>query len=151
VGSVTRVYVPLVWHELRSLVADGALPAGMPAYAVTPALVDAEPAGTDEQEELAWQAAVDASLAALTADVPPRRVVVSADVPAASVVPAPELGPAAVRLTDGATRHQVACAHVDDPAAANAVAVARRGTPADLDDVDLLWYAEVELDALVAD
>jgi hypothetical protein len=96
----------------------------------------------------------------LDAGVPPRRVVVVAEV--ASVDPAPDVDRAAVRVLEPVTTRLVKAVHVDDPAAETDVrAAAEQLVEADLGSEDALfvmeqaeghelqWYASQELGPLL--
>lgn len=149
-----RIYLPATLLELDARV--GLTPRVV--HAVTRALRAAVP---DEDEEgleyLAQLLAADDSLA-LLAGLPAgaqRRVVVAADVPDAVIdaLPDDDSAPSAVRLTATVGWDDVACAHVDEPAARADVAAAAAGDAEALErleDRDLLWYDVSELAALVA-
>lgn len=150
-----RIYVPATLLELDA-------PAGLSprtVHAVTRALRAAVP---DEDEEgleyVAQLLAADDSLDLLggVPDAARRRVVVAADVPEA-LVEALDAGedqaPSAVRLTTSIGWDDVACAHVDEPAARADVAKAVAGDAAAierLEERDLLWYDVSEFPRLVA-
>ncbi|MDR1427947.1 MAG: beta-phosphoglucomutase family hydrolase [Bifidobacteriaceae bacterium] len=108
-------------------------------------------------EFAAFLAAADASLSNLAHKrAPLRRVVVSADVPRASVCPlgGPERHPAAVGLRAPVEWNTVAAIHVDEAEAAEEVRAAIGGDSAALrrlEDRDLLWYAPQERPSLVAE
>lgn len=169
-----RIYLPTTLPGLASLARCGALePAPLEAFAVTPALrewyVDD---AAEELEYAAMTAAARQSLRLLAATspegggVPPRRVVVAADVPGADVAPVgqPDREPAAIRVTATVPLSSVVSAHVDDVHAEPDVAAAVRALPeADAGDDDaaftvdgaeaheLAWYAVQEIADLVAD
>lgn len=146
-----RVYLPAV-------AADLAEPDGLPArtaHAVTPALREASPGESEEDLEVpAFLAAAAASLAALTSDDVPVRVVVSADVADA----APIAGPDVTQVQAPAVPWSaVVSIHVDDADDPDAVAVVRAAVGGEDDDaaaaadeLDLLWYDASELDELRA-
>jgi hypothetical protein len=131
--SSLRVYLPATLPALARLHAEGELvvPQG---YAAT----------TDpDDEELSYAAyrlAAEASVRLLRADpaAPPRRVVISAD------VPAEPLGSGAVRLTGPVPRSAVAAIHLDGPAAEPDIAAAIAGEDDDVDH-ELEWYDPSEL------
>ncbi|MFH5824128.1 DUF6912 family protein [Georgenia sp. AZ-5] len=147
-----RVYLPATAADLSG----GALSPRW-AHAVTPALRGALPEEDDEGLEMsATLAAADESVARLAADGSvPRRVVVAADVPDASVRPPEVLGedqlPSAVEVVAPVQWSDVVAVHVDEPAAADDVSAAAAGDEEALEraaERDLLWYDVVELDAL---
>lgn len=147
-----RIYVPSTLAELGSR--QGLAPRLV--HAVTSALRAALPDEDEEGLEFAAQLlAADDSLERLEgADAPRRRVVVAADVPEAVVeaVDDPH-APSVVRLTTPVSWEDVACAHVDEPAATDDVAAALAGDEAAaerLADRDLLWYDVSELERLAA-
>lgn len=128
-----RVYLPATLPALARLQAEGelAVPQG---YAATP---------DPDDEELAYAAyrlAADASVRLLRADpgAPPRRVVVSADVPASPA------GGGVVRLSGPVPRSAVVAIHVDGAAAQAEVAAAVAGGDETVDD-ELEWYDASEL------
>jgi hypothetical protein len=151
---------------LRQLVADRSLHAvNGTAFAVTPTLREAYAEGDDD--ELAEVALRDAALASLrllagdgTSGLPPRRVVVVADV--AEATARPDLDDAVVRLPGPVDYSDVVAAYVDnadaEPAvlpAIEAVDAADLGdedaefTVGDAQDHDLAWYAPQELPFLL--
>jgi hypothetical protein len=82
-------------------------------------------------------------------------VVVAADVPQDAVAPIDDddLAPSSVRLLVPVTWQDVACAHVDEPAAEDDVTAALAGDEdagERLVERDLLWYDVTELAALAA-
>ncbi|GIG20130.1 hypothetical protein Cch01nite_08540 [Cellulomonas chitinilytica] len=145
-----RIYLPATLDELGS--ATFTL-AARRAHAVTPALRAAIPDEDDEGLEfLAQLAAADDSLVLLAdrPDAPRLRVVVSVDVPERAVVTVvdEDVVPSAVDLLDDLGRDDVACVHVDEPAAREDVRRAADGDEAALDALDerdLLWYDASEL------
>jgi hypothetical protein len=159
-----RVYLATTMHGLARLVGDGSL-ASTNAHAVTPALREWYVEGdAEELEYAALTAAARASLRLLADDpgLPPRRVVVAAEVADASARPAPDVERAAVRLTEPVALRAVVSAHVDDTAAEDdvrrAVAALAAADAGDEDaqfivdgveDHELGWYAAQEIDALV--
>jgi hypothetical protein len=151
---------------LQRLVADRSLHAvNGTAFAVTPTLREAYAEGDDD--ELAEVALRDAALASLrllagdgTSGLPPRRVVVVADV--AEATARPDLDDAVVRLSGPVDYSAVVAAYVDnadaEPAvlpAIEAVDAADLGdedaefTVGDAQDHDLGWYAPQELPFLL--
>jgi hypothetical protein len=162
-----RVYLPSTLAELAAAVAAGGYRGPILAYAVTPALREWYASG--DSEELEYAAMVDAgreSLRRLDADpsAPRRRVVVAADVSDGQASWAPELHPAAVRITGTIPVHRVAAVHVDAAAAeadvraaAAAVRAADAGDPDasftvdGVEDHQLLWYATQEVPDLLRD
>ena len=134
-----RVYAPATLADLTALASQGAWRPAAGAYAVTPALqgwVGADgPVDAEELELAALSEAARGSLRLLAAagggaDVgsPARRVVVALDLPADQVAVAdegPEDPPGLVRLgAEPVPLDRVAAVHVDEPAAASAVAAA---------------------------
>ncbi|GCD19917.1 DUF6912 family protein [Cellulomonas algicola] len=145
-----RVYVPATLDEI-----PGPLTART-AHAVTPALRSALPDEDDETVEFVAQlTAADDALDLLRArpDAPRLRVVVSVDVPDASVAAVTDDGapPSAVRLVVDVAATDVACAHVDEPEARPDVVAALAGdgeARERLEERDLLWYDASELGAI---
>lgn len=158
-----RIYVPFTVPLLRRAVADRRVdPLSGIVFGVTDAL-RSEYAGADEEdlEYLAMADAARASLRLLAAgDGPWLRVVVAADVQAAT--PAPDKD-RAVAVVDGPIEwKRVAAVHLDSADAAEAVrAAAAAVDAADLgdveaefavgtvEDIDLGWYAPSEIAYLV--
>ncbi|WP_311836239.1 DUF6912 family protein [Cellulomonas fimi] len=130
-----------------------ALPAPRRAHAVTAALRAMFPDEDDEGLEYAAQlAAADDSLelVAGSPEAPRLRLVLTADVGEhdTAVVADDDAAPSAVEVTAAIPWDAVACAHVDEPAAAGDVAAALAGDPdavERLDERDLLWYDATEL------
>lgn len=166
--STVRVYVPATFGMLGTLAREEKMPvrSGL-GFALTPALRDFYEAGDDEEIEYsAFLEAARASLRLLTAgdsEFPHRRVVISADVPAAAVTYIPEKGESVVTLAPPEiTVAQLAAIHVDDEdnEAATAAAV-EVVDAADLGDEDaeiavgdaedklMSWYDAKELGVLV--
>lgn len=165
-SDLVRVYLPATLPDLDELRRQGEL--GIPpltAHAVTPALREWYAEGDDEElEYVAFTRAAQSALRLLRArsDAPRRRVVVSADIPAASLARIEsELGSSEVRLTVPVRRATVAAIHVDgvdaEPdvaAAADAVEAATAGDPDaqfivdGAEDHELEWYDTSELDHL---
>lgn len=175
-GQAIRVYVPATLRMLRPLTSGGeletapglAVEGGRAVHAVTAALREWYAEGDeDELEYVAFTRAAQDALLLLHADegAPRRRVVVSADVAARSVVGAgDELGSSRVRLTVPLTTVSIAAVHVDGADAeadvAAAVTVARRAHDGDEDaqftvdgveDHELEWYDPTEVTQLLSD
>ncbi len=148
--GVMRIYLPASPAEL---VARTDLDA-RDVHAVTPALRTALPEEDDEGLEFSAQlAAADAALTLLTApEAGRRRLVVTADVPAAVVAPGEDPDdPTVVRLVESVGWADVVCVHVDEREAHQDVVAALGGDDdavARLAERDLLWYDAAELDAL---
>lgn len=148
----TRVYLPASVAVLRTLAAGESWrpPA---AFAVTPRsraeLVD------PDEEELEFAAFLDAARAShhlLQPEDPPRRLVVSADVPAAGVSALEDEPATAVSLAVAVRPADVVAFHVDDVDGARVVQAVRAGAdPGGLDDVALAWFDASELGALLAE
>ena len=135
------------------------------AFAVTPTLREAYAEG--DEDELAEVALRDAALASLrlmagdgTSGLPPRRVVVVADV--AEATARPDLDDAVVRLSGPVDYPDVVAAFVDNAEAEAAVLPAIEAVDAadlgdedaeftvgDAQDHDLAWYAPQELPFLL--
>jgi hypothetical protein len=161
--DLVRVYVPATVPMLARLREEG-LAAGE-AHAVTPELREWYAEGDEEElEYVAFTRAAQDALLLLRADptAPPRRVVVSVDLPARAVGRADgELGSSVVRLAGPVPVKVVAAIHVDGAdavadvaAAAEVVAEAQAGDPDaqftvdGAEDHELEWYAPSELDEL---
>ncbi|WP_439029692.1 DUF6912 family protein [Gordonia terrae] len=184
-----RVYLPATLAMLLQLNADGEFrPLGGTGFALTPALREAFVSGDDEElSEVALReaaraslrllageapepgdAAADAELAADeastgpggTASLPPRRVVVAADVE--DVTLRPDLDDAVVKVGVPIPLSAIASVHVDVSEAEDkvraAVVVIDAADMGDLDaelavgdveDFDLAWYATQELPFLL--
>ncbi|MGV9184047.1 DUF6912 family protein [Arcanobacterium canis] len=145
-----RIYVPLIPEELAAPEISPRL-----VHAVTPDLVRV--LGTQDEEEREYVAFLAAADDSLRSDSPtPRRVVVCADMPHASVeLPNAEeqLLETAVYLIDALTWDRVESIHIDEDEASELIAAARGGDDAAFEasvDTDLLWYDVVERDALIA-
>jgi hypothetical protein len=164
-----RVFFPSTLPALGKALQAGELgpgPGPLPGYAVTPALREAYASG--DEEELEYAALTEAartSLRLLAAELEadgaatPRRVVLAADIPDDQVKPAAvDKEPARVFIGEAVPLARLACALVDDPAAAGDVRDAARALPAaDAGDEDarftvdgaegheLGWYATQEL------
>lgn len=151
---------------LQQLVADRTLHARSgTAFAVTPALRESYAEGDDD--ELAEVARREAALASLrllagegTADLPPRRAVVEAEVDGA--MPRPDLDDAVVRLPAPIAFDDIIAAYVDNAEAEPAVLPAIEAIDeadlgdedadfvvGDAQDHDLAWYAPQELPFLL--
>jgi hypothetical protein len=160
------VYVPATLAMLQQLVADRVLHARSgTAFAVTPTLREAYAQGDDD--ELADVALREAALASLrllagegTSSMPPRRVVVEAEV--GDLTLRPDLDDAVVRLSGPIAFDDVIAAYVDNAdaeapvlAAIDAVDEADLGDEdaefvvGDAQDHDLAWYAPQELPFLL--
>ncbi|QVQ54349.1 hypothetical protein J4H86_12095 [Spiractinospora alimapuensis] len=148
-----RVYLPSTLPRIRELVASGTVaPAPLKGFAVTDALRSAVEGDEEELEYEAFTAAANASLELLAEDpdAPRRRVVLAVEITDTVVdtdpAGAPGASPAGVTVEAQIPRKRVAAAHVDDPAAEEAVAAALGpGDAAGLEDHDLLWFATQEL------
>ncbi|BCL15827.1 DUF6912 family protein [Micromonospora sagamiensis] len=162
--DLVRVYVPATVPMLTRLRDEG-LPAGA-VHAVTPGLREWYAEGDEEElEYVAFTRAAQDALRLLHDDpsAPRRRVVVSADVPAAVLGrPDGELGSSIVDLAQPVGVRAVAALHVDGEEAvtdvAAAAAVVDRALAGDEDaqftvdgveDHELEWYDPSELDLLL--
>jgi hypothetical protein len=166
ITDLVRVYVPATVPMLAALRSTGQLGDGPTmAHAVTPALREWYAEGDEEElEYVAFTRAAQGALRLLRHDAaaPRRRVVVSADVPAAAlVVHDVELGSSTVRLPQPVSLKEVASIHIDGTdageqvaAAAEVVEEALAGDPDaqftvdSAEDHELEWYAVSELDEL---
>lgn len=175
-----RVYVPSTLAGLQVLQRDGELfPLGGTVFGVTPALREAYTSGDDEElAEAAMRHAARASLRLLAVDDPSeeaggaegdgtggepdpvRRVVITADVPAAKE--RPDLDDAVLKVTEPIRLRNVLAVHVDVSEAEGAVTRAAQVVDAadlgdedaelavgDAEDHDLAWYATQELPFLL--
>jgi hypothetical protein len=159
-----RVYVPATVPMLARLRGEGL--AAVEAHAVTPGLREWYAEGDEEElEYVAFTRAAQDALRLLRDDpaAPRRRVVVSVDLPAATVGRVEgELGSSAVRLSGAVPVSAVAAVHVDGAeaapdvaAAAEVVADALAGDPDaqftvdGAEDHELEWYAVSELELLL--
>lgn len=169
-----RVYLPATIGLLRDLLAaEEIFPAGGTAFALTPALREYYTSGsTEELEYAALLDAARASLRLIAAELeggagaraegatPPRRVVIAADVDAAT--PRPDLDFAVVRVSAAVPLSAVAALHVDAEEAEDAVLAAAKVIDAadlgdedaefalgDAEDHELAWYAPQELPFLL--
>ena len=167
ITELVRVYVPATVPMLAALRASGKLGGdGIVAHAVTPALREWYAEGDEEElEYVAFTRAAQGALHLLRHDpeAPRRRVVVSADVPATSLVREDvELGSSTVRLPQPISLTEVASIHVDGAdaaeqvgAAAEVVEEALAGDPDaqftvdGAEDHELEWYAVSELHELI--
>jgi hypothetical protein len=170
--DMTRIYVPATLIALSPLGNRGALLApdprlGLVAHAVTPHLREwyAE-ADEEELEYVAFTRAAQDALQLLQADpsAPPRRVVVSADVPENEIANASsELGSSLVHIATPLEFGAVAAIHTDGAAAESdvraAAAVVLDAIAGDPDaqfvvdsaeDHELEWYDVTEIDQLLA-
>lgn len=174
-----RVYVPSTLAGLQVLQRDGELfPLGGTVFGVTPTLREAYTSGDDEElAEAAMRQAARASLRLLAVDEPEpadgaeaegdgaapdpvRRVVITADVPAAKE--RPDLDDAVLKVTEPIRLKNVLAVHVDVSEAEAAVTRAAQVVDAadlgdedaelavgDAEDHDLAWYATQELPFLL--
>lgn len=145
-----RIYVPLTPEELAAPEISPRL-----VHAVTPDLVRV--LGTQDEEEREYVAFLAAADDSLRFDSPiPRRVVVCADMPHASLeLPNAEdqVIETGVHLIDALTWDRVDSIHVDEDESREIIAAAREGDDVAFEasaDVDLLWYDVIERDALIA-
>lgn len=157
-----RLYVPSTLAELDALTTATITLSARRAHAATPALVaELAEEGIDDLEEVeyvAQLAAADDSLVAIAAgpSVPWLRVVISVDVPDASVRALPaadddDLAPSAVEITEQVTGVKIVCVHVDEPAAAADIEAVMGGDDDAIErlaDRDLLWYDATEIAAI---
>jgi hypothetical protein len=177
-----RVYIPATLPLLAGMVADGEVGPAYAAHAVTPAIREWYINGDlEELEYVAMSEAARESLRRLAQDPssPPRRVVISADVPDAAVQPlsgsAGAAGRGAVRVTEATPVGRFASVHVDADdagaavrAAVNALAAIGAGSAAavgaefaaahdddtqflldTVEDHEMLWYATQEIPDLL--
>jgi hypothetical protein len=164
----TRVYLPATLPLLAQLKGEGtlAVPPDVTAHAVTPELREWYAEGDEEElEYVAFTRAAQASLRLLRRDpkAPPRRVVISADVPASVVASAGrDLGSSGVRVAGSVALASVAAIHVDAEGAESDVAAAvdvideawagdadAQFTVDAAEDHDLAWYDPSELEQLL--
>ncbi len=155
----TRVYLGSTVALLARHLGEGGVgPAPFRAHAVTPELETAWPEASEEEwEYVALVAAAEDSLALLTHDDVPRRVVLVLDVE--TVLPGEDSGSAtSVEVPDVVPFRLAAAVHVDDAEAAGAVADARAALAQGADatavlerclDHELGWYATQEVGALL--
>jgi hypothetical protein len=170
-----RIYIPATLAMLQRLVADGSLrPVNGTAFAVTPRLREAYAEGDDDElGEVALREAALASLRLLanaldepsesetaSAELPPRRAVLVADV--GDVTLRPDLDDAVVRIGAAVTSDDAVAAFVDNAAAEPQVKAAIEVIDeadlgdedaelivGDAQDHDLAWYAVQELPFLL--
>lgn len=171
-----RVFVPSTLAGLATLQRDGELfPLGGTVFGVTPALREAYSSGDDEElAEAAMRHAARASLRLLAVDDPEeptaaeddaepqpiRRVVITADVPAAKE--RPDLDDGVLKVNQPIRLTDVVAVHVDVSEAEAAVVRAAELVDAadlgdedaelavgDAEDHDLAWYATQELPFLL--
>jgi hypothetical protein len=158
-----RVFLPSTLPALAQALRAGQVgPGPVPGFAVTPALREAYASGDEEElEYTALTEAARASLRLLSADpaVPPRRVVLAAEIPADQVkLDARDKEPGRVLIGEAVPLARLASAHVDDVEAGADVRAAADALPAaDVGDEDakfavdgaegyeLGWYATQEL------
>ncbi|WP_066582609.1 DUF6912 family protein [Cellulomonas timonensis] len=149
-----RIYLPATLDELDDP-AEGGQPVlgARRVHTVTPALRAALPEEDEEELEYAAQlAAADDALLLVAGrpHAPQLRLVLSADVPDGAVSPVGDDGvaPSAVELREPVPLADVACGHVDEPEAAEDLALAVTGDEAAIERLaerDLLWYDVSEL------
>lgn len=177
-----RVYLPATLAMLMRLNETGRFDSvGGTAFALTPALRESYSSGDDEElGEVALREAARASLRLIAAEadgvpvgtsdpvegdpvaapLPPRRVVVAADID--EVALRPDLDVAVVRITGAVPLESIASVHVDVADAESAVTAAvdvideadlgdedAELAVGDVDDFDLAWYATQELPFLL--
>ncbi|MGZ8176670.1 DUF6912 family protein [Williamsia sp. SKLECPSW1] len=167
-----RVYIPATLRMVSGLTGSGSFESvGGTAFALTPALRESYTSGDDEElAEAAMREAARASLRLLSAEgespsdtddpLPPRRVVVAADVEPVTL--RPDLDAAVVKIPPSVPLAAIASVHVDVAEAESAVAKAVEAVDAadlgdedaeltigDVDDHDLAWFATQELPFLL--
>lgn len=160
--SDVRVYVPTTLSGLAQIVGDGGVgPGPIYVHAVTDALREGYPDGTEEDwEYVAMTAAARGALALLTEGEPPRRVVVVMDID--TVAPVGGGDPTAVAIEEVVSADRIVAVHVDSPDAEDDVGEARdawedaaNGDEAALSTVDrgleheLGWFAPQEIGDLL--
>jgi hypothetical protein len=166
-SKMIRIYLPATLPMLRPLSSrEDIAGAGSPAHMVTPMLREWYAEGDEEElEYVAFTRAAQDALHLLRTDrdAVRRRVVVSADVPSASVSGAgADLGSSLVHLTAALPFAAVAAIHVDGPSAevdvAAAADVVREALAGDPDaqftvdgaeDHELEWYDVTEVNQLL--
>ncbi|WP_062380297.1 DUF6912 family protein [Demequina pelophila] len=139
-----RVYIPATLEDLAACTAGAWRP--QLGYAVTELLL--EIAASEDPDEVAEMARDVAATASVIDGGSPRRVVIVADLARAEAEEAPDLHPAAVRLTEAVMPDAVACAFLDEPEATDDVTAAVAGDAEALDRLeerDLLWFDASEL------
>lgn len=163
-----RVYLPATSTVLEGLASSGVLgPAPLTGFAVTPGL--REYYLDDDIEALEYAAAAEAARAALrliAADpsAAKRRLVISADVPDASVSVRDDLDRGVVRVAVEVPLAWCASVHADDSEAEATVAIAAEqidaadlGDPTaeeaidDAEGFELSWYATQEIAELLSE
>ncbi len=169
-----RVYLPATLAMLMRLNESGQFDSiGGTAFALTPALRESYLSGDDEElGEAALREAARASLRLLAAEadhldpdadetpLPPRRVVVAADIDPVTL--RPDLDVAVVKIAGAVPLDSIASVHVDVSDAETAVTAAvdvideadlgdedAELAIGDVDDFDLAWYATQELPFLL--
>jgi hypothetical protein len=162
--QLIRVYVPATLAMLSTLRERGEI-SGSEAHAVTPALREWYAEGDEEElEYVAFTRAAQGALRLLRHDpaAPRRRVVVSADLPAAAVTREDrELGSSEVRLAGPVPLASVAAVHIDGESAAEDIAAAAEVVEEALagdpdaqftvdgaEDHELEWYDVSELESI---
>lgn len=164
-----RVYLPATLHSLVSLHDSQSIDAApMTGFAVTAGLREwyVEDEDIEELEYAAFAEAARASLRLLGTAIgaPPRRAVLSVDVPDGQVEVRDDLDRGVVRILAPVALRELAAIHVDDADAAAAVVAAVAAIDqADLGDegaqdivddaegFELSWYAPQELERLLAE
>lgn len=164
-----RVYLPATLHSLSSAQDSGVIgDAPITGFAVTPGLREwyVEDEDIDELEYAAFAEAARASLRLLGSafGAPPRRAVLSVDVPDAQVEIRDDLDRGVVRVLEAVPLQAIGAVHMDDRDAADAVSAAvaaidqadmgDEGAQDVVDDAEgfeLSWYAPQELAQLIAD
>lgn len=115
-------------------------------FAVTERLL--EISSCEDTDEVAEQARDAAAIDSVVEAGSPLRIVIVADYPRTDVTPVPDAHPAVVSLVGHVPTDAVACAFVDDAAAAGDAKQALAGgveALERLEDHDLLWYDVSEL------
>jgi hypothetical protein len=158
-----RVFFPSTLPALAEVLRTGRVGSGpLAGFAVTAALREAYASGdAEELEYVALTEAARASLRLLAGDpaAPPRRVVLAAELPPDAVKPdTTNEEPARVVVTEAVPLTRLACAHVDDLAAAGDVRDAAQALEAagsgdedaqfavdGAEGHELGWYATQEL------
>ena len=139
-----RVYIPAHVDQLSSVVSGRWEPAvGFAATELLLGIVDSD--DPDEVSEIARDAA---ALASVVDSGSPLRLVIVADLVRSEVELAPDLHPAAVRLTEHVPAAAIACAFMDEAAAAEDARAAVNGDEQALDRLEeheLLWYDATEI------
>lgn len=144
-----RIYLPATAADLSA-----ERIAARPAHAVTRALRSSRSGEPEEDLELsAFLAAADASLALLTADDAPVRLVIAADVGAAEALAGEDITQVSAPEVPWSA---VVSFHVDDPADGEAAAVVSSAVGGDEEaiqqagELDLLWFDVSERNQLRA-